>query len=270
LLVPLGSDARDVVRCYGWTLNSDTIKTANFNDLPSGRWRFEVRLDNTSRRLVVVDDLRIAPDEPIDPRLAEVDLRPHVRTVEIRAQGADGRPVSDAGRVVALWPSQRFRDARILNGAALVTLPGPRSICVHAPGHRLEVVDDVFDDRTVALRSAPELAVRPVFPEALPADLTVRLALVASPPNDSPLKALLDHLHRWGRPPAASLGPDGTARMQVRVAAPHRVLLSLQRGERRSVVWSEPRDLDPDQLPTSWEVRPSTEAFREALRKLDD
>ncbi len=245
-LDPLDDDDRRPRRSNSTDLADELRPVAKFRDVPAGKWRLRVEHAATRRDLVTVDDLELLPGAPPDPRLADIDLRALVRTVHIRAVDAAGQPLVDGGVVFAEFPDDRTTDARFASSAAALVLTEPCTAWVVVPGHRIERLDDVFDDRSVGLQLAEHLDLRITCTTPWPSDLDAEVCLV--PTAEAP-RSLGRGLTGAKLARFQPLAKDGTVRLEVPLAGPNQVRMRLRRGAGRASWIAGTVDVDPDVRP---------------------
>jgi hypothetical protein len=257
-LLPSGTkDGREPIRSPSWRIPLDVpAATAMYRSVASGTWDVSVRHRYLRREVLRVPNVMVAPGQPPDPRLEEVDLRTALKTVWIRATDANGQPVAEGGSVLVPREERAPWEVRFAGGAAPLVLDALVDAWVHVPGHRLERVDGLFDDVEIALRSAPLVPVRFLLPAALPEGVAALAQLVpAGLPSSDDVA------------PRVALDGDCSARVPVRTAGRHALRLSLRRGSETVRVQTTRVDLDPDRLPAEVPVEVDFEELTRTLAR---
>ncbi len=264
-LQPVGNSERGGHEVRVWDHGDELRPVGTIREVLAGTWRVRVEHAMTGSELAVSPPVELLADGAPDQRLAEVDLRGKVRTIRIRAVDAAGRPVLDRG-IVCLTPApHRLVPMPFVDGAVPLVLTAPCSLWVLVPGHRFELLEDVFEDRTVALAQAHELALRIACETPWPADLRAEIRLL--PPTGVPSQ-LGRMLHGDGLAPFRPLGADQTVRVEVFLPGPNLVEMNLKRDPHQTGWFTSPLDLGTGELPSRATLTIDAARFRSILENV--
>ncbi|MEZ6037527.1 MAG: hypothetical protein R3F29_08605 [Planctomycetota bacterium] len=143
--------------------------------LPSGTYTLAVGLRSVDGPVLEVHDVVVPPPEGGDPRLADLDLRAAVSTIQLKLDiepDRDGKVRPNA--IVFLLPQARADEwsGTLIweRHGALPVPPGPHDLLVTMRGRRPVELRAVQGSATAALRRWPELDLQFAGADALPAD----------------------------------------------------------------------------------------------------
>lgn len=160
----------------------------SWRGLPAGRFRFELRLQGFAEVLVAFDDVVTPQPTPPDARLLDIDLRPLVRSQELKIIGAGGgrmnawegallpMPQTDPKMLVGLPPMGGDQPYLMPNRPVelLLAFSGYQPQRVFCTGQPLEVSLQAWPTATIVLPPIPNL----------PAGWTFRVKLDPQPNLD--------------------------------------------------------------------------------------
>jgi hypothetical protein len=158
--------------------------------LHPGTYRLEVSCEGVATAIVTIDDILIGEGECSDGRLALIDLRGRVRSLQIRATAADGTAiVSSDAFVLIRGDSERWYGFHLGLGVVTLAVPQEVDLMVIARHHKTAFVNCVADSRTIALEAAAKTSVVVRLPAPMPEGTILRLDVM--PAFDLPKQAQL-------------------------------------------------------------------------------
>jgi hypothetical protein len=149
-----------------------------WSGLQSGRYCLQVVCAGITEPIVAIDAITVAGGLCADPRLVDIDLRGRVRTIEVRATGADGAPIVSAESFVVIRSAgDEWSGFHLGAGVARLATPATVDLVVLAKGHKAAFVDGVAESRTIALEAAGEVRLVCQFPSPLPEGVQFKVLL---------------------------------------------------------------------------------------------
>lgn len=232
----------------------DAATALRFTGVPRGRYQLLLGPAGWAEPALVVRDVELPLPAEGDPRLVDLDLRPHVRMARVRVQRAP-RPRGQRDVAVVFVEPSRLPDDEwcgfaVTNGVARVALPlHPVELLVAAIGCRPQTLRAVRGDTQAELSAWPRLVVDMVGLPALPAGLRAMVVAGGEPPAERSPKLFRAGSDRGARSelldmPGPLLQDDGDGDLPAAAQPrPCSVLLVAPWGERLL------DDVTPRQLP---------------------
>jgi hypothetical protein len=260
----------DRYRFLGQDTPKDGKLQRSWTGLTSGTYRLTVACPGIDEPVAQLDALRVDRGPCADPRLLAIDLRGRVRTLQVRATDADGRPVQDrAAFVVPVSRQKEWSGFHLGLGFVDLATTGPVDLLVVAPGHRVARYEAAVRDCTVELQRAAEARITVALPFPLPEgrSLSLRLEPVLEVPRGTGIQ--LDTGRGMGIEnflfESAPVGADGVATVPVRMPGRHQLRVVLD--DRRYIYGLEPRTLELAADGGTATVRVLEKDLNEALSK---
>ncbi|MEM7203941.1 MAG: hypothetical protein AAF628_27015 [Planctomycetota bacterium] len=236
--------------------------TCRWSNLAAGVYRLTVTALGGGAPIIDIPGISVESGASTsDPRLRALDLRGKLRCLRLVVTDTNGAPVAGDLAIEVLVQGASGRPPGSCTGkrgAVELALAQPANLLVAADGYQPRLLDQVFEDRTIALTRAGRLTVHlPLDRPTLPDDVQLRATFMwVRPETDQPV------VWAWVDGPtierSEAFDAEGALEVSIPMPGPLRLGLRAQsktRGRRRV-------DITTDHLPVDLELNGEDQAVR--------